>query len=300
MAFGEFRPVDQLAAELEAPGLTVSWDKVLTLVDKAPDKSALKSAYKTSYNKDLAAEVGMFSPGDPADLGLLDNKHKYLAAVILAKGSVSLGELDGATLAAMNRGSWEMVVNPDLLAKPVEDMASAMAHEARHAAQYYLIARYLAASHPNATIPELAGKMQGCNHAMLAKAKAAAPLDLDSPQGAVAHLLFVTEFAPAGSPVNPNTLWANDLRAYMERLEKLIERFRKVAEGSGPKAAEAKADVEVLQGMYERAEINYEFHRPLEVDAYMVDRLVKLGMNPGSFTKTPPGPVPVPAPPRNL
>ena len=92
MAFGEFRLVDQLAAELEAPGLTVAWDKVLPLVDKAPDKAALKGDYKTSYNKDLAAEVGMFSPDDPADLGLLDNKHKYLAAVVLAKGWVSLNE----------------------------------------------------------------------------------------------------------------------------------------------------------------------------------------------------------------
>jgi hypothetical protein len=210
------------------------------------------------------------------------------------------GELDGSTLAAMNRGSWEMLVNPDLLAKPVEDMAAAMAHEARHAAQFYLIARYLAAENPGASIPELAAKMQGANHAMLAKAKAAPPLDLDSPQGATAHQLYVTEFAPAGNPLNPRTLWANDLREYMHKIEDFMARFRKIAEGKGPKAADAAEQIEVLERLYAQAEANYEFHRPLEVDAYMVDRLVKLGMNPGSFTKTPPGPTPVPAPPRNL
>jgi hypothetical protein len=92
MAFGEFRPADQLNAELEGSTLSVSWENVLNIIQKAPDKEALKKQYKDSYTKDLTVEVGLFSPDDPADLGLLDNKHKYLAAVILAKGSVSLSE----------------------------------------------------------------------------------------------------------------------------------------------------------------------------------------------------------------
>ena len=218
--------------------------------------------------------------------------------VVIAKP----GQLPATEIAQMSRGSWEIRVNPDLLDKPIDDMASALAHEARHAAQFHLIARYLAAENPKLSIPELAAKMEGAYHDMLAKAKAAAPLDLNSPQAAAAHQLFVTEFSSAGP--NPRTLWANDLLAAIEKLEKGIELLRPVAQGKSAKAADAAADIEVYERMLGQFQTAYDRHRPLEVDAYMVDRLVKLGMmNPGSFKKwsqdqPPPGPVPVPAPPR--
>ncbi|WP_156750365.1 hypothetical protein [Mycobacterium sp. 852013-50091_SCH5140682] len=219
------------------------------------------------------------------------------------------GQLKPDEIALIYRNGWVIRVNPAELAKPIEDMASALAHEVRHAAQFYLIARYLIAENPGISIDQIAAKMGGTKaggayRAMLGKAQEAPVLDLNSPYGAVAHQLYVTEFGPAGSLpkfpfVNPNTMWANDLQKYIGELEKMKARYEPIAKGTSVHAADAQGTVNQLEIMIEEAWEHYNVHRPLEVDAYMVDRLVKLGMNPSSFTKAKPGPVPVPVPPRN-
>jgi hypothetical protein len=110
---------------------------------------------------------------------------------------------------------------------------------------------------------------------------------------------LVKKFAD-GRLENPGwaAMYTNAVEALRDENRELGWAIDKVGDKS-PKATEAAANAEVLEGLLGQAQNNYDVHRPLEVDAYMVDNLVKLDMNPSLFTKAPPGPVPVPAPPMN-
>jgi hypothetical protein len=131
--------------------------------------------------------------------------------------------------------------------------------------------------------------------ASMLKLAKAAPLDLDSPQAVVAHQLVGSEFG--ASTGNRFTLGANDLQEFIAKVETKLGQFEEMVKNA--KTPEDKARwteaVEAGNEMLQWGQKAFDERRPIEADAHLVDWMVKIGMNPGSFkpqTKLP-GPIPV-------
>ncbi|TCO59805.1 hypothetical protein [Actinocrispum wychmicini] len=95
LAFGEFRPVDQMDAAMHTGTVSADWEGVLGVVQKTSDKPGLCKDFETYYPGDYAFWLGMSFPGDATDvtdLSLLNNKHEFLARMLLTKGEIGLNE----------------------------------------------------------------------------------------------------------------------------------------------------------------------------------------------------------------
>lgn len=93
LAFGEFRTVDQLAAAYNSGTLSVNWEAVLGVVQKAPDKPGLLKDFEKYYRGEHTMWFGFGgNTTDVTELGLLDNKHEFLARTLLWKGEIGLNE----------------------------------------------------------------------------------------------------------------------------------------------------------------------------------------------------------------